>query len=101
MCSTFTGFSAAHTTAKTGNGSYNSATNTTTLTVTDSSASHHLTETFKLTGDLSHSSWTVSDDHNGGVNIVDPPADDGSPDSDGQDRRGRDHERSGAGSHGR
>jgi hypothetical protein len=66
------GFSATTTTAKTGNGSYDSSTNITTLTVKDSP--HHLTETFKLTGDLSNSSWTVTDDHNGGVSIVDPPA---------------------------
>ncbi|MGA9087536.1 MAG: hypothetical protein WB420_00330, partial [Bradyrhizobium sp.] len=63
-------FNAATTTAVTGN--YNATANTTTLTVTDSSVSQ--TETFKLVGDLSHSTWNVSDDHNGGVNIVDPPA---------------------------
>ncbi len=65
------GFAAATTTAKTGAGSYNAITNITTLTVTDSAS--HLTETFKLTGNLSNSTWTVTDDHNGGVNIVDPP----------------------------
>jgi hypothetical protein len=65
------GFAAATTTAKTGAGSYNAVTNITTLTVTDSAS--HLTETFKLTGNLSSSTWTVTDDHNGGVNIVDPP----------------------------
>jgi hypothetical protein len=66
------GFAAATTTASTGAGSYNHNTNITTLTVTDSS--DHRTETFKLTGDLSGSAWTISDDHNGGANIVDPPA---------------------------
>jgi hypothetical protein len=66
------GFAAGTTTATTGDGSYNATTNTTTLTVTDSSS--HLTETFKLAGDLSTSAWNVTDDHNGGVNIVDPPA---------------------------
>ena len=66
------GFAAATTTASTGAGSYNHTTNITTLTVTDSS--DHRTETFKLTGDLSGSAWTVSNDHNGGANIVDPPA---------------------------
>jgi VCBS repeat-containing protein len=70
------GFAAGTTTAATGNGSYNAVTNTTTLTVTDSSS--HLTETFKLAGDLSASTWNVSDDHHGGVNIVDPPASSGS-----------------------
>jgi hypothetical protein len=66
------GFAAATTTARTGAGSYNHNTNFTTLTVADSS--DHRTETFKLAGDLSGSAWTVSDDHNGGANIVDPPA---------------------------
>jgi VCBS repeat-containing protein len=63
----------ATTTAVTGNGSYDSTSNTTTLTVTDSSNGGQ-TETFKLVGDYSHSTWTVSDDHHGGSNIVDPPA---------------------------
>ncbi len=66
------GFAAGSTTAATGNGSFNSATDTTTLTVTDSS--DHPTETFTLAGNLSNSTWTVTDDHNGGVDIVDPPA---------------------------
>jgi len=52
-------------------GSYDAITNITTLTVTDSAS--HLTETFKLTGNPSNSTGTVTDDHNGGVNIVDPP----------------------------
>ena len=63
---------AAGTTAVTGSGSFNSVTDTTTLTVTD--LSDHLTETFTLAGNLSNSTWTVTDDHNGGVDIVDPPA---------------------------
>ena len=66
------GFSAVSTTAHTGNGSYNAGSNTTTLTVTDSS--DNLTETFKLTGDVSNSSWSVSDDGHGWAKIVDPPA---------------------------
>jgi hypothetical protein len=65
------GFAAATTTASTGNGSFNRTTDTTTLTVTDSS--DHQTETFTLAGNLSHSTWTVTDDGNGGANIVDPP----------------------------
>jgi FecR protein len=66
------GFAAATTTASTGNGSFNSTTDTTTLTVTDSS--DHLTETFTLAGNLSGSTWTVTNDGNGGANVVDPPA---------------------------
>ena len=66
------GFAAATTTAVTGAGSFNSATNITTLTVTDSS--NHLTETFKLVGNLSASTWIVTNDNTGGVDIVDPPA---------------------------
>jgi hypothetical protein len=66
------GFAAATTTAVTGSNSYNSTSNTTTLTVTDSSDQR--TETFTLAGNLSGSAWTASDDHHGGVNIVDPPA---------------------------
>jgi hypothetical protein len=42
------------------------------LTVTDTSDG--VTETFKLVGDYSNSTWTVTDDHHGGVDIVDPPA---------------------------
>ena len=66
------GFSATTTTAHTGAGSFDIATDTTTLTVHD--ATGNLTETFKLAGDLSGSLWNVTDDNNGGVNIVDPPA---------------------------
>ena len=60
---------AVGTTATTGSGSFNSITDTTTLTVTDSSH----TETFKLAGNLSSSGWTVNDDGHGGVTVVDPP----------------------------
>jgi hypothetical protein len=52
--------------------SFDNTTDTTTLTVTDSSKS--LTETFKLAGNLMGSSWTPSDDGHGGVDLVDPPA---------------------------
>ncbi|MBV9462187.1 MAG: hypothetical protein JO141_32370, partial [Bradyrhizobium sp.] len=62
------GFDPNTTTAVTGNGSFD-GTNTT-LTVTDASHS----ETFKLAGNLSGSSWTISSDQHGGVDIVDPPA---------------------------
>ncbi len=67
------GFAAATTMASTGSGSFHSITDTTTLTVTDSSDNQ--TETFTLAGNLSASTWNVSDDatHNG-VDIVDPPA---------------------------
>jgi len=65
------GFTAG-TTAVTGSGSFNSVTDTTTLTVTD--PSDNLTETFTLAGNLSNSTWTVRADGHGGVNIVDPPA---------------------------
>jgi hypothetical protein len=33
-----------------------------------------LKETFKLVGNYMSSTWTPSDDHHGGVNLVDPPA---------------------------
>ena len=69
------GFTAATTTATTGAGSFDSTTDTTTLTVHDSNG--NLTETFKLLGDLSGSSWNVATDNHGGVNIVDPPASSG------------------------
>jgi len=66
-------FNAATTAATTGSGSFDGT--YTTLTVTDTSQpSGHQTETFKLVGDLSGSTWTVSDDHHGGVYVVDPPA---------------------------
>jgi VCBS repeat-containing protein len=64
------GFKAATTTAATGNGSYNGT--ITTLTVHDSS--DDVTESFNLVGNYSASTWNVTDDHNGGANIVDPPA---------------------------
>ena len=57
------GFAEATTTATTGTGSYDLASNTTTLTVADSSDGN--TETFKLVGNLSTSTWTVSDDRAG------------------------------------
>jgi hypothetical protein len=66
------GFAAATTTASTGSGSFNSLTDTTTLTVTDSSGP--LTEKFTLAGNYSASTWHVSNDGHGGVDIVDPPA---------------------------
>jgi VCBS repeat-containing protein len=61
----------ANTTAATGSGSYDSANGITTLTVTD--PSQHLTIPITLVGDYSHSTWTVTDDGHGGVEIVDPP----------------------------
>jgi hypothetical protein len=39
-----------------------------------SDSSDHQTETFTLAGNLSGSTWTVTGDGHGGVNIVDPPA---------------------------
>ncbi len=57
------------TTATTGSGSYNSVNGTTTLTVTDSS--QHLSIT--LVGDYSDSTFTVTNDNSGGVDIADPP----------------------------
>jgi hypothetical protein len=66
------GFAGATTTASTGSGSFNSATDTTTLTVTDPG---HTTLEFTLTGNLSTSTWTVTaDSSHTGVDIVDPPA---------------------------
>jgi fibronectin-binding autotransporter adhesin len=53
-------------------GSYNSATNTTSLVVTDTTTDHSVTLT--LAGDYSTSTWTVTSDGNGGVNVIDPPA---------------------------
>ena len=65
-----TGYDAS-TTASTAGG-YNSATKTTTLTVTDPG---HATLEFTLAGNLSASTWTVTPDGAGtGVDIVDPPA---------------------------
>jgi len=65
------GFSATDT-ATTGAGSFNSATDETTLTVKDSGGS--VVETFALAGDHSSSNWTVTSDSHGGIDIVDPPA---------------------------
>jgi VCBS repeat-containing protein len=56
--------------ASTGQGSFNGA--TTTLTVTDTTNQNSLT--FNLAGDLSNSTWTVTSDGHGGFDIVDPPA---------------------------
>lgn len=66
------GFS-SHDTAATGADSYKSATDETTLTVKDIGG--HVVETFMLAGDQSKSTWTVSSDHHGGIDIADPPAD--------------------------
>ena len=68
------GFDAAHDTvvASTGTGSFDSATDTTSLLVTDETTSQSVT--LKLAGDLSGSTWTVTGDGHGGANIVDPPA---------------------------
>ena len=65
------------TTTATTLGGFDFTTDTTTLTVYDSNG--NLTETFKLAGDYSTSTWAVTDDHNGGVDIVDPPASSGHP----------------------
>ena len=65
------GLTAATTTATTGAGSYNSSTNLTTLTVHDTSGGGK-TDTFDLSGNYSSSSWTVTSDGAGGVNVVDP-----------------------------
>ena len=74
----------ASTTATTDPGSYNSDTNTTTLTVLDQGQ----TLEFTLAGDLSGSSWTVTENNtNTGVDIVDPPGTSGglpSPDKAGR-----------------
>ncbi len=65
------------TTTATTVGGFDFTTDTTTLTVHDSNG--NVTETFKLAGDYSTSTWTVTDDNNGGVDIVDPPASSGHP----------------------
>ena len=64
------GFDAANDTvqAATGANSYNSATNLTTLTVTDSDGA---SVQLSLVGDYSGSSWQVTTDTNGGADIVD------------------------------
>ena len=59
----------------TGAGSYHNDTNTTSLVVTDTTANHSVT--LDLVGDLSGSSWIVTGDGHGGVNVVDPPVSDG------------------------
>ena len=59
------------TTATTGGGSYNSVNGTTTLTVTD--LSQHLSFSITLVGDYSNSTFTVTNDNSGGVDIADPP----------------------------
>jgi VCBS repeat-containing protein len=71
------GFHYGTTTATTAGG-FDFATDTTTLTVHDTNG--NLTETFKLVGDYSASTWNaISDDGHGGVNIVDPPASNSDP----------------------
>lgn len=63
------GFNWLTTHASTGSGSYDSASNTTTLTVTDSSNGGQ-TETFKLVADYSNvPAQPAFDDHNGGATI--------------------------------
>jgi hypothetical protein len=53
-------------------GSYNAATSTTTLTVTDSF--QHLSASISLFGDYSTSTFTITSDNAGGIDIADPPA---------------------------
>ena len=53
-------------------GSYNSGTNSTTLTVHD--LSDNTTVYLTLVGNYSSSNWVVTNDNNGGADIVDPPA---------------------------
>jgi hypothetical protein len=67
------GLDAAHDTvvASTGLNSYDSATHTTSLLVTDETTNTSVT--LKLAGDLSTSTWTVTADGNGGADVVDPP----------------------------
>ncbi|WP_210253766.1 cadherin-like domain-containing protein [Bradyrhizobium sp. S69] len=65
------GFTASTTTAVTGSGSYDSTTNTTSLGVIDTA---HGIQGLTLVGDYSGSTWTVTDDGHGGVNVADPPA---------------------------
>jgi hypothetical protein len=60
--------------ASTGADSYDGDSDTTSLVVTDETPDHVHSVTLKLAGDYSDSTWTVSDDGHGGVNIVDPPA---------------------------
>ena len=67
------GFDAAHDSvvASTGSGSYDSATNTTSLLVTDETT--HQSTTLTLAGNYSGSTWAVKGDGHGGADIVDPP----------------------------
>ena len=60
------------TTATTGAGSYNNATGITTLTISDPSLKETLP--LKLVGDYSNSTWTVTSDGRGGIDVIDPPA---------------------------
>jgi hypothetical protein len=64
------GFDAVHdqVVASTGAGSFNSATDTTTLTVTDQAT--HNSVLLSLMGDLSHFNWNITDDTHGGVNVA-------------------------------
>ena len=64
-------------TATTGSGSYDSATQTTSLVVTDTTTNQSVT--LHLAGDLSGSGWAVTGDGHGGANVADPPATDGQP----------------------
>jgi hypothetical protein len=68
------GFDAVHdlVAASTSAGSYDSGTDTTSLLVKDQTTDQSVT--LKLAGDYSASTWSVTDDGHGGVNIVDPPA---------------------------
>jgi VCBS repeat-containing protein len=71
---TASGLDAVHDTlvASTSGGYNGSQANTTTLTVTDTTNNHSIT--LNLAGDMSTSTWTVTSDGHGGVDIVDPPA---------------------------
>jgi probable HAF family extracellular repeat protein len=59
-------------TATTGSGSFNPVTDTTLLTVYDSS--HDVLATLNLAGNYSSSIWSVTPDGSGGADIADPPA---------------------------
>ena len=63
------GFDPAHTTAEP---TFNSGSDTTTLTVTDST--HALSVSLTLDGDYSNSTFTATSDGHGGADVVDPPA---------------------------
>ena len=60
----------ASATAKVSSVSYSTSSKITTLTITDG---HH-SDTIKLQGNYTDSTWTFSDDGNGGTIVVDPPA---------------------------